>query len=102
MTIESGGNPQALSKSGAMGLMQVMPFHSCASWEPEANIACGVSILENYIARSNGNVREGLAAYNAGMTVGRGNLTDEKFIEICRDIVNCVGNHGSLIEVTLR
>jgi len=45
-----------------------MPFHSCASWEPEANIACGVSILENYIARSNGNVREGLAAYNAGMT----------------------------------
>ena len=33
---------------------------------------------------------------------GRGNLTDEKFIEICRDIVNCVGNHGSLIEVTLR
>lgn len=68
MLVESGGNPGAFSEASAMGLMQVMPFHPCVSWEPEQNILCGVHILTGYIQQSGNDIRAGLAAYNAGMT----------------------------------
>jgi len=68
MTIESRGNPEALSSAGAIGLMQIMPkYHSCASWNPEENVACGTQILLHYYTRA-GDWRRGLAAYNAGET----------------------------------
>lgn len=85
MTMESGGNPDALSGSGAMGLMQVMPFHSCSSWEPEQNISCGVGILAYYEGRAEDWTR-GLAAYNAGETgrdvYGRGYGYAEKVLAL--------------------
>ena len=68
MTIESKGNPDALSHAGAIGLLQIMPiYHSCASWNPRENVACGTQILSYYQTRA-GDWRKGLAAYNAGET----------------------------------
>lgn len=67
MIQESGGNPRAVSRSGAIGLMQIMPkYHSCATFDPTGNIACGTQILAYYIRRANGHLGSGLAAYNAG------------------------------------
>ena len=68
MLVESGGQPDVVSRAGARGLMQVMPLHSCVSFDPEKNILCGIHILTGYIQRSDNDVRAGLAAYNAGMT----------------------------------
>lgn len=52
MGVESGGDPNARSGAGAMGLMQVMPFHFTAGenpFDPYTNIKKGASILKaNY------------------------------------------------------
>jgi soluble lytic murein transglycosylase-like protein len=64
---ESGGWAGAESSAGAIGLMQIMPsYHSCASWKPVRNIACGVNILTPLVLKYD--LRGGLAAYNAGET----------------------------------
>jgi soluble lytic murein transglycosylase-like protein len=84
---ESGGNPQAISKSGAVGLMQVMPQDGqaanfmCANGpcfnsrpttsqllDPEFNISYGTRMLAQLISKQ-GNVRDALKAYGP-MNVG--------------------------------
>ena len=51
---ESGGQPEVVSRAGAVGLMQVVPrFHpECGDpaqlTNPDHNIACGVRILMQY------------------------------------------------------
>lgn len=81
MTQESGGNPQAYSKSGAVGLMQVMPRDGLAAgfmcpngpcfasrpsmeelFDPEFNIAYGTRMLAGLIQKY-GNVRDALMKY---------------------------------------
>lgn len=81
MLQESGGNPDAYSKSGAVGLMQVMPRDGLASsfvcvngpcfasrpsmdelFVPEFNVSFGVRMLAGLINRY-GSVREALRAY---------------------------------------
>jgi len=68
MMVESGGYQNAISSSGAIGLMQIMPFHSCSTFDPAKNIECGVYLLAYYQQRAEGDWRDGLAAYNAGET----------------------------------
>lgn len=84
---ESGGNADAYSHSGAVGLMQVMPRDGLAAsfmcpagpcfsnrpsiselQDPEFNISYGSKMLKNLIGRY-GNVREALKAYGP-MDVG--------------------------------
>jgi hypothetical protein len=79
--IESGGQSEAISKSGAVGLMQVMPSDGIAASfkckngpcfkdrptikqlkNPEFNIKTGTKILARLIER-NGSLREGLKSY---------------------------------------
>lgn len=87
--VESAGNPDAYSYSGAVGLMQVMPRDGVAAnfhcingpcfasrpgmdelFEPEFNIRYGSNLLAGYISKNN-TLRDGLFAYGpAGVGYG--------------------------------
>ena len=77
MDIESGGNPQALSAAGAMGLMQVMPFHYGEGengMDPRTSVMRGAKILaDNY--RRWGDWDRAAAAY-FGAIDENGRITD--------------------------
>ncbi|NLO40887.1 MAG: lytic transglycosylase domain-containing protein [Ruminiclostridium sp.] len=69
--LESSFQPYSLSTSGAMGLMQLMPF--TADWlsvtDPyniEQNIRGGTEYYRDQLAKFDGDVEKALAAYNKG------------------------------------
>jgi hypothetical protein len=69
MQIESCGNPRAVSRSGAQGLFQVMPFHFSTGedmQDPETNARRGLAYLAESLLQSDGDVRRALAGYNGG------------------------------------
>jgi hypothetical protein len=68
---ESGGHARAVSRTGAQGLMQLMPGTASAmgvqdAFKPEQNIAGGTAYLDSLLTRYHDNVALALAAYNAG------------------------------------
>jgi soluble lytic murein transglycosylase-like protein len=72
MQIESCGDPRALSRAGAMGLFQVMPFHFAADddpYNPDTNAARGLAYLKRSLKAASGNERLALAGYNGGIGV---------------------------------
>ena len=72
MQIESCGDPQAVSRSGAMGLFQVMPFHFHRgenSYNPDTNALRGLNYLSRSLSTGGGNARLALAGYNGGIGV---------------------------------
>ncbi len=79
MQIESCGNPDARSSSGAMGLFQVMPFHFLRNengYNTETNALRGLDYLRSSLDRANGDARLALAGYNGGIgVIGRDEST---------------------------
>lgn len=72
MQIESCGDPRATSRSGAMGLFQVMPFHFYSSdspYDPDTNAARGLAYLARSITAAGGDARLAMAGYNGGIGV---------------------------------
>ena len=71
IVVESGFNPRALSKKGAVGLMQLNPstakrYGVKDIYDPEQNIRAGAHYLKDLLARFGSNLELALAAYNAG------------------------------------
>ncbi len=71
ITAESGYNPSAVSRAGAVGLMQLMPetasrYNVEDSRDPEQNIHGGTRYLRDLLTMFNNDLRLAIAAYNAG------------------------------------
>lgn len=71
ISVESGYNPSAVSRAGAVGLMQLMPetakrYNVTDRHDPEQNIHGGAEYLRDLLRMFNYDLRLTLAAYNAG------------------------------------
>jgi soluble lytic murein transglycosylase-like protein len=71
IVVESGFNPRAVSKKGAVGLMQLQPatarrYGVKDIYDPEQNIRAGAHYLSDLLTRFDSNLELALAAYNAG------------------------------------
>jgi len=68
--VESAMKNSAVSKKGAIGVMQLMPGTAKAlnadANDPEQNIDAGTRLLRELLIKYNGDVAKALAAYNAG------------------------------------
>ena len=70
--VESAFNEYALSKAGAMGLMQLMPATAARyqlkqnHFNPNLNIEAGVQHIKDLVLRYDNDKKLILAAYNAG------------------------------------
>jgi soluble lytic murein transglycosylase-like protein len=73
MEAESAFDASAVSRDGAMGLMQLMPHIAEAygvvhPFDPRENIMAGTRLLRELLDQHRGNVMLTLASYNAGPT----------------------------------
>jgi len=93
-----------LSPVGAVGIMQVMPgtgkeygFSRQDLTDPEKNIQAGVSVLKDFLSRSNGDSMVAAGMYNAGpnhsfFKTGKGDLPEETQNYIAK--INGYGGFG--------
>jgi soluble lytic murein transglycosylase-like protein len=82
--VESNFNRFAISRVGARGLMQIMPFWLKEIGRPDdnlfniqTNLRFGCTILKHYLDREKGNLRKALARYNG--STGKRNYPDKVF-----------------------
>jgi hypothetical protein len=71
ISVESSGDPFAVSPKGAAGLMQLMPATARSLgvkdvFDPDQNLRAGITHLKGLLARYHGDYGLALAAYNAG------------------------------------
>jgi len=71
IVVESGFNARALSKKGAIGLMQLMPatarlYGAANAYDPQQNVRAGARYLRSLLDRYRADLKLVLAAYNAG------------------------------------
>jgi soluble lytic murein transglycosylase-like protein len=74
--VESNFNPHAISRKGAMGLMQLMPdtarmLQVAHPFDPIENVDAGVRHLKQLLESFGGDLNRSLAAYNAGSNAVR-------------------------------
>jgi len=71
--VESAFNPLALSRVGARGIAQIMPFNAVRCglkdasklWDPTLNVRCGAQILREELDQ-HGDLHKALTVYNCG------------------------------------
>ena len=71
---ESKGNPRLISRAGAVGLLQIMPYETGFTWrprtrtllKPEANLEWGTNTLNEVIRQAQGRLTLAVLAYNSG------------------------------------
>jgi soluble lytic murein transglycosylase-like protein len=73
MQAESSFDASAISRAGAMGLMQLMPdiieaFGVAHPLDPRENIMAGTRLLRDLLDHHRGNLKLAIASYNAGPT----------------------------------
>ncbi|MCL6572635.1 MAG: lytic transglycosylase domain-containing protein [Bacillus sp. (in: Bacteria)] len=92
---ESGGNPDAHSPAGAIGLMQLMPRTAQGlgvdPYDPSQNIEGGTKYLATQLKRF-GSLEMALAAYNAGP----GNVLNSRYLYIS-ETQNYIRNVPALV-----
>ncbi|MBV8853438.1 MAG: lytic transglycosylase domain-containing protein [Sinobacteraceae bacterium] len=71
IVVESAFNPRAVSRRGALGLMQLRPetahrYGVADAFDPEQNVAAGARYLRDLLKRYGNDLELTLAAYNAG------------------------------------
>ncbi len=97
--VESGFDPNAVSKKGATGLMQLMS-QTAAQYDvrdrfnPRENIFAGVQHLSHLIRRFDGELPLALAAYNAGSTAVEHHQGVPPYPETRRYITKVIGYHN--------
>lgn len=69
--VESNFDPNAISKAGAIGLMQIMPanleeFNLSDPFDPRENVMAGTRYVKHLMKRFDSDLSLTLAAYNAG------------------------------------
>ncbi len=77
---ESNFDPDAESRKGARGIMQIMPatavgeygIHPDQLWQPRVNVRLGIHFLKRLVGRYRGRVDLALSHYNGGSAVGAG------------------------------
>ena len=93
--VESGGNPQAVSGVGALGLMQVMPttlndinqmlgtsYEPADLYQPAVAIQCGAAYLHWLIGYFQGNLGLAVRAYNQGVgNVANDNTRGQDYVD---------------------
>lgn len=72
ISVESGGNPNAVSKKGAIGEAQVKQATAKEVGSNPGDLNAGAEYLSRLIKMNGGNIRKALAMYNAGPS---GNLS---------------------------
>lgn len=86
--VESAFDRFAISKAGALGLMQVMPFWTEEIGHPDdnlhhmdTNLRYGTTILKYYLDMADGRLREALARYNGSYRTRFGRKYSDKVLD---------------------
>lgn len=103
--VESNFNPRAVSRKGALGLMQLMPgtarkLNVNNPFDPEQNVDAGVRHLKGLMQDFGGDLTLTLAAYNAGAGAVRRNGGVPPYAETrnyVRQITRIYGGEGRII-----
>jgi soluble lytic murein transglycosylase-like protein len=103
--VESNFNPNAVSRTGAMGLMQLMPGTARSlsvsnPFDPQQNVDAGVRHLKHLLTNFGGDVRLSLAAYNAGEAAVARNGGVPPYAETqnyVKRITDLYGKHGGQV-----
>jgi soluble lytic murein transglycosylase-like protein len=103
IAVESAGDPAAVSRKGAVGLMQLLPRtaaeHGCSALtDPEQNVDAGCRHLARLVESFPGRLDLVLAAYNAGERAVRkrgGVPAYRETKRYVRDVLECLGTSAA-------
>jgi len=107
IVVESGFDPDALSKAGARGLMQLMPATARAygvrdAADPSQNVHAGARYLRDLLNRYENDLELVLAAYNAGeAAVERYGRTIPPFKETRRYVPKVLRVYRGLMDMSV-